>query len=245
MLHVRVVTPADRTQSLITALGTVPNVVNLIVLPGAARQPVGDVLMVDVPNEVANEVIALLRARGADRHGSISIERSATMLSAAGTTAAANAPGASTEAVVWSEVEARSRDDSELTVSLVLMLVLAVLIATVGILTDSVVLIIGAMVIGPEYGPLVGVALGLFRRNARHAGTALRSLIVAFVCGLLAAFAFAAVVRAVGATPDPYEAGVRPLTQFISNPDGWSVVVALLAGLAGTISLTQAKNARQ
>ena len=142
---------------------------------------------------------------------------------------------------MWSEVEARSRDDVELTVSFVLMMVLAMLIAAVGILTDSPILVIGAMVIGPEYGPLIGVALGLFRRRREHALTALRTLVVGLVLGVAVAMSFTAIVRVIGGTPDAYEAGVRPLTQFISHPDWWSVLVALLAGLAGTISLTQAR----
>ena len=241
MLHVRVVSPAHRTEAVLVALGTVPHVVNLVVIPGAARRPVGDVVMLDVPPELANEVVALLRARGVDREGSISIERHGTVLSTAADAAAAAAPGSSSEAVIWAEVEARSRDEIELTVSFVLMLVLATLIAAVGILTDSPILVIGAMVIGPEYGPLVGVALGLFRRNRRHATTAVRTLVAGFAGGVAASLLFSLGVRAFDAAPALYESGARPLTQFISHPDGWSVVVAILAGLAGTISLTQAR----
>jgi uncharacterized hydrophobic protein (TIGR00271 family) len=240
-MHLRVVSPTDRTGAVLTALAAVPNVVNLVVIEGAARSPAGDLVMLDVPNELANHVIALLRARGVDRVGSITVERSGTILSEAASRAAADAPGTSSEAVVWSEVEARSRDDVELTVSFVLMMVLSMLIAAVGILTDSPILVIGAMVIGPEYGPLIGVALGLFRRRREHALTALRTLVVGLVLGVAVALSFTAIVRAIGGTPDAYEAGVRPLTQFISHPDWWSVLVALLAGLAGTISLTQAR----
>lgn len=240
-MHVRVISPTDRTGAVLAALAGVPDIVNLVVMEGAARSPVGDVVMLDVPNEIANHVIGLLRARGVDRVGSITVERSGTMLSAAATAAAANAPGASSEAVVWSEVEARSRDDIELTVSFVLMMVLATLIAAVGILTDSQILVIGAMVIGPEYGPLTGVALGLFRARRGHMATAARTLAVGFAGAIAATTVLAVVVRTTGATPELYEAGARPLTQFISHPDGWSVLVALLAGLAGTISLTQAR----
>lgn len=102
-------------------------------LPGASRYPEGDVVMVDVPNELANQVLRALRAGGADQVGSIAIERPATVLSRAADDAAASVPGSSSEAVVWSEVEARSRDDGELTISFVVMMGLALLIATVGI----------------------------------------------------------------------------------------------------------------
>jgi uncharacterized hydrophobic protein (TIGR00271 family) len=241
VMHLRIVSPTHRTESLLIALGTVPNVVNLVVIEGAARRPAGDLVLLDVPPESSNDVVALLRARGIDRHGSITIERRGTVLSAAADSAMAAAPGSSSEAVIWAEVEARSRAEIELTVSFVLMLVLATLIAAVGILTDSPILVIGAMVIGPEYAPVVGIALGVFRRSRDHATTAARTLLVGMSFGVVAPLLFALVVRAVDGTPATYADGTRSLTRFITHPDGWSVVVAVLAGLAGTISLTQAR----
>lgn len=241
MIHLRIVSPAERTAQVLTALDTVPHVVNVVVLPGAARRPTGDVVLVDVPNETANHVVTLLRARGIDREGSIAVERSATFLSSAAARAADAAPGHSSEAVVWSEVDARAADEATLTASFVAMLALATAIAAVGILTDSIALVIGAMVIGPEYGPLVAVAYGLFRRRPRQAAAAARTLLAALAVSLVVTFLLALVVRGLDANPRAYSAGVRPLTQFISHPDGWSVVVAVLAAVAGTLSLTQVR----
>jgi uncharacterized hydrophobic protein (TIGR00271 family) len=241
-MHVRVVSPNHRTDNLLQALASVPNVVNLVVVHDAALEPAGDLVMIDLPNESVNGLVDLLRARGLDRTGSITVERAGVVLSHAARSAEARAPGRSSEAVVWAEVEARAKTDSELTVSFALMLVLATLIAAVGILTDSVVLIIGAMVIGPEYGPLVAVAFAIFRRDRREALVAGRTLGVGLVIAIAVTFVFAAVVRALDATPDLYDAGVRPLTQFISHPDWWSVVVATLAAFAGTLSLIQVRS---
>jgi uncharacterized hydrophobic protein (TIGR00271 family) len=241
VLHLRVVTPSERTDVLVAALSAVPDVVNLVVLEGAARKPTGDVVMLEVPSESANRVIAMLRARGVDRDGSITIDRGSTVISAAADLAVSLAPGSSSEAVVWAEVESRSEADSELTVTFVVMFVVATLIAAVGILSDSVVLVIGAMVISPEYPPLLGASLGTFFRRRGHVMSALRTLGIGFGAGITAALLFAALVRGLGATPDLYELGARPLTQFISHPDGWTVVVSALAGVAGTISATQAR----
>ena len=241
MIHLRIVSPTDRTEQVLAALDTVPHVVNIVVLPGAARRPPGDVVLVDVPSETADRVVSLLCARGIDRQGSITVERSGTVLSAAGVAATDAAPGQSSEAVVWAEVGARIRDDSVLTVSFVTMMVLATLIAAVGILTDSLVLVIGAMVIGPEYGALVALAYGLFAREPRRIVAAGGTLLAGLLAGVVVTFLFAVVVRLVDANPDAYTAGVRPLTQFIARPDGWSVVVAVLAAIAGTLSVTQVR----
>ena len=45
-------------------------------------------------------------------------------------------------------------------------MVLAALIAGAGIVTDSQILIIGAMVVGPEFGPLAGFCVAVVQRRA-------------------------------------------------------------------------------
>jgi uncharacterized membrane protein len=42
---------------------------------------------------------------------------------------------------------------------------IACLLAAVGVITDSPVTLVGAMVVGPEFGPLAAVAVGVARRR--------------------------------------------------------------------------------
>ena len=49
--------------------------------------------------------------------------------------------------------------------SFYILLVIAGLIGAVGILTNSQILIVGAMVVGPEYSAIIAVALGLSKRD--------------------------------------------------------------------------------
>ena len=70
-------------------------------------------------------------------------------------------------APVWEEVEARIRADGRFPPSWYGLLVIAALIAAVGLLTNSQILIVGAMVVGPEYGAIVALAYGLIRRDAK------------------------------------------------------------------------------
>jgi uncharacterized hydrophobic protein (TIGR00271 family) len=49
-------------------------------------------------------------------------------------------------------------------------------------------------------------------------------------------------LRATGIAPDQIGETSRPLTQFISHPDAFSVIVAALAGIAGILSLTSSKS---
>src|SRR5690349_24367516 len=48
-------------------------------------------------------------------------------------------------------------------------------------------------------------------------------------------------VRASGATPAAFLQGVRPVADLINTPNVFSVIVAVLAGIVGVVSLTQAR----
>lgn len=151
------------------------------------------------------------------------------------------APGDPTEAVIWEEVESRVRGDSKVTISYLALMVVSIMIAAVGILLDSTVLIVGSMVVGPDFGPISGVILGLHRKRPKRALEAARTLLIGFFFGILLTAVLVAIVRVAGRIPAAYVVGEHPFTSFISKPDGWSIVVAALAAVAGTLSLIEAK----
>ena len=53
-------------------------------------------------------------------------------------------------------------------------MVVATLIAAVGILTDQLILIIGAMVVGPEFGPLAGLCVAIVQKRGDAGRRSLR-----------------------------------------------------------------------
>lgn len=241
MLHFRLVVPGDQLAQVLATLDDAVGACNQILLPGAARRPDGDVVLVDVPSEAGNTVLASLRALGLHRTGSISVERIDTALSERHARAEQEATGDPGEAIIWEEVEWRLRREAGWSLSFAVLLVLAVLLAAVGILLDSPILIVGAMVVGPEYGALASLAWGLAHRRRRWLVSGSIALAGGFALGMLSAFVFGLLIRGFGWVPAPYEQDVRPLTNFIARPDGWSFVVAILAAIAGTVSLTEAK----
>lgn len=67
--------------------------------------------------------------------------------------------------VVWAEVTQRAYEDSELNWTYSSFMTLATLIATIAIVLDSQILVIGAMVLGPEFGAVVALGVALVRRR--------------------------------------------------------------------------------
>lgn len=156
MIHLRIVSPAARTEDVVHLIRADAAACNLVVLRGAALDPPGDLVLADVVREGVNTVVSGLRAIGVDREGSIALEDIDVVVSQAADAAERRVPGYGTDAAVWEEVDAQVRDESVLTVSFLVFLVVAALIASVGLLEDSPILIVGAMVVGPEFGPIAG-----------------------------------------------------------------------------------------
>lgn len=242
MLALRLISPGDLTDDLLEVLRGQPGATHLVRLPKAAVEPPGDVLLADIAREAVSDVVAALQAVAGDRC-SITLETVDTTISRSAEVAEERAPGRGVDAVVWEEVEARTGEESELSASFVALLVIATLLAAVGVLLDSPVLIVGAMVVGPEFGPVAGLTVALAERRADLARRSLRALLVGFPLATLSALVLTLTVQATAGLPQTYAGEQRPLTAFISRPDGYALLVALLAGIAGVVSLTSAKSA--
>jgi uncharacterized hydrophobic protein (TIGR00271 family) len=144
------------------------------------------------------------------------------------------------DAVVWEDVEARTSEETQLSINFVEFMMIATLIGAVGILLDSPILIVGAMVVGPEFGPIAALCVALVQRRADLAKRSATALLVGFPIAIAVAFAWSLVFRLTDLAEGPGE--VHPFTQFISHPDFFSFFIAYLAGTAGVLSLTSAKS---
>jgi uncharacterized hydrophobic protein (TIGR00271 family) len=242
MVHLRLIAPPQLAEAAYRVVRNHPSALNIVRLPGAAEQPDGDLILCDVAREDASIVVAELRSLGLGREGSIVLEPVSSLVSDAGRRAAEAAVGSPADAVVWETVEFQTSESAELSFSFVSFMALATMIGALGILQDSVVLIIGAMVVGPEFGPLAGLSVALVQRQRKLARRSLTALTVGFPVGIAAAFALAVVLRATDSAPDRLTEVARPATLFISHPDEYTVLVALLAGAAGALSLSTAKS---
>ena len=191
MIHVRAVSPSELTSGLVVLLSSKPNVLNVIVLEGVARNPDGDAVEFDVINAEANDVLAAMRALGVARRGSIILEDVGAALSVRADEVEAESPRALRFSPVWEEAEARIRARGRYPPSWFLLLTIAGLIAAVGLLTNSQILIVGAMVVGPEYDAIISVALGITQRDRPRIRAGASALFIGFLIATVTTFAFA------------------------------------------------------
>ncbi|MFH9553811.1 DUF389 domain-containing protein [Streptomyces sp. NPDC051445] len=241
MIRVRAVCPPDLTERTMALLGAEPCVLNLHLLTGRVRNPEGDAIQCDVLAGAANEVLRGLRDLGIEHRGSLVLDPVDTVFSERATRTWAKELGARPRAPVWEQVEARIRAEGRYPPSFYLFLVIAGLIGAVGIITNSQILIVAAMVVGPEYGAITSVALGIDNRSRSRITQGLLALLVGFVLAVAATFLFALLVRGFGLQPEAFELGVRPVSNLINTPNFFSAVVAVLAGIVGIVSLAEAR----
>ena len=242
MLHLRLITPAGQTDEVVHLIERTVGTTHLAVLPGAARNPAGDVVMCDVAREAGDELLTGLQRLGIDSTGSIAVENIDLSLSRRADRAEAEAPGEGADAVLWEHLTDATHEESTLSVTYVAFITLATMIAACGVVLDNAILIVGAMAVGPEFGPLAGICTAVVRRAPRLALRSLVALLVGFAAAMVLTSAFSLFMDAVGLFSKAQLEAERPNTGFIYSPDWFSFVVAVLAGAAGTLSLTSAKS---
>lgn len=241
MLHIRILAPTDLATQAADMLVANPTVSGVAVVAGASQKPVGDLVTADVAREAANSVVEQLEALGIGDVGSIQIEPVHTWISKSAIEAQRVAPGRGADGVIWSDVSQRALEESELNWTHLLFMVLATLIAGIAIVLDSQILVIGAMILGPEFVAIAALGLAMVLRH--------RSLFVRAMTTLLCGFGFAIAVttcatlvaRGLGWLTAADVTGPRPGTAFIYTPDKWSFIVAVIAAAAGVLSLTSSK----
>ena len=242
MVHLRIVAPERCAQQAMELLCGTDSVLNVIRLDERARRPDGVVIMCDVAREDASVVIADLKRLEIHRDGSIMLEPIDTAISARAEHAEKHAKGAPADAVVWEEVEARTNEQVELSGAFLAFMVLAAVLSAVGIYQDSAILIVGAMVVGPEFGPLAGLCVALVQRQKALALRSGLALAVGFPLAIASAWLATLAFKATGIAEATFDQSDHGLANVIASPDAFAFVVAACAGAAGMLSLTTAKS---
>jgi uncharacterized hydrophobic protein (TIGR00271 family) len=242
VLHLQIIVPTELSGRVEEILTADPAVTHVVALPGAAKSPPGDVLLCDVVREGASALLARLRALGIDRKGAIAVENMDMTLSASAEEADRRTPGLGVDAVVWDEIEHKTGEETRLSIAYLVFLSVATAIAGIGVLLDQPILIVGAMVVGPEFGPLAALCVGIVQRRTGLIRRSAVALVVGFPVAMALTVLTTWLLTVLGLLDRSMLLADRPLTDFIWRPDALSWVVGFLAGIAGMLSLTAAKS---
>jgi uncharacterized hydrophobic protein (TIGR00271 family) len=239
MMHLRVVCSQDLEDRVVDTLRSRTGVVAVVRSDLSSH---GRVVTADVAREIADEVLRDLHDLGVYREGMIALNPIDAAFGALAERAEKDAPGEADDAVIWDELTERIDEDATLTWTFVGFMVLATLLAGIGVVTDSSIAIVGAMVVGPEFGPLAGLAIALVRRRANLARLSATALLVGFATAIIVVGLLSALGQAGGLIHADALNGPRE-TAFIYHPGWFSLITALVAGLAGMLSIMSSRSA--
>lgn len=128
------------------------------------------------------------------------------------------------------EIDASVRDGVDVAGTNLWVLFFAILVASVGLNVNSTAVIIGAMLVSPLMGPIVGVGYGLAVHDLRLIRRALRNLLIFSSISLITSTLYF--------TLSPLRlAGSELLAR--TTPNLWDVMIAFFGGSAGIIALTR------
>ncbi|WP_026449403.1 DUF389 domain-containing protein [Actinopolyspora mortivallis] len=241
MLHLRVVCSAHHTDAVLALLRADLGIAHLVVTREVAVQPPGDVVEAAVARESAEHVLDQLTDLGVARTGEISLTGIDTLESETAEAVERAAPGDAADAVIWEELVTTTGEESRLNGVFLAFLVLSCLLAAVGVLADSAITLVGAMVVSPDFGPLAALAVAAVGKRRSLAGSAGLALGVGYPVAILVTVLGAALARLAGLF-DPSELDHLGRAAFVYHVGPYSVIISLLAGAAGMLALTSDKS---
>jgi uncharacterized hydrophobic protein (TIGR00271 family) len=137
---------------------------------------------------------------------------------------------------VWAEIVGRADENAKLAATYLTFMASAGIIAGIGVLTGSAVLLVGAMAISPDLLPISASAIGIVERRWHLAFRAVRVLLVGLATGALGAFAATALLRLFNRIPEDLRLADTAMGEALTELGPGSLMVAAVAGVAGMMA---------
>ncbi|MFC0679622.1 DUF389 domain-containing protein [Lysobacter korlensis] len=234
--------PGERTKELLDRLRTIKDVIGIRVQQGVSVKPPGDVVAVTLTDRSLPSLMELLDRLDltTGNESSISTSRPDSIISRPDRIPISHDHSRAS----WEELESLLNHESAMSISSMANMAIAGAIAAIGILTNSLHVVIGAMVIAPGFDPVARISLGLISGClAWHRG------VIDTLKGYLALIAGAAIgtwaMALLGHTPS------KPKSTYFSGTallDYWtgmtasSLLVSATAAIAGGILLVKMRS---
>lgn len=228
---VEILVPQDRRASLLERLERTDGVAMILVHEGAAHRPAGDLVVIQGTNQAAEAATRIAIDLGLLERGTMSLSEPVGLVAGGRRREIASDVNDSS----WEEIDTLLRRDTNPSHNYLLMMTLAGAVAGSALFTDTLHIVIGAMLIAPGFEPLVRIGAGLSAGLWDSARKGVLSTLVGYLCLAIGA----AIGMALTAWADPTspigDLTDREWIRYWTEIKWTSVVVAILAGLSGGI----------
>jgi uncharacterized hydrophobic protein (TIGR00271 family) len=143
--------------------------------------------------------------------------------------------GRSIDGFAWVEVMGQARANSRPLARYLALINVAAVIAALGVIVSSGILIVGAMAVSPDLLPICATCVGLVAGRRDLAARAFATLIVGMVSVVVTAAVLSALLKWTGILPDGFQVESSGL-HTLAHLDYSTVLVAAAAGIAAMLS---------
>jgi uncharacterized hydrophobic protein (TIGR00271 family) len=135
----------------------------------------------------------------------------------------------------WVEVMGQARANSRPLARYLALINVAAVIAALGVITNSSILIVGAMAVSPDLLPICATAVGLVGGRYGLARRAFTTLVLGLGLVVVTATVLSALLKWTGLLPDGFQVEESSLAT-LAHTDYSTVLIALAAGVAAMLS---------
>jgi uncharacterized hydrophobic protein (TIGR00271 family) len=147
------------------------------------------------------------------------------------------------DVAVWSEVMGRAHEHARPGLTYMLYMAAAGVVAGVGVITGSAILVVGAMALSPDLLPISATAVGLVERRYGLAVRAMLTLVLGLGVAAVAAVGSTLLLRVTGRIGADLALSGTALGTSLTEVGPGSLLVALAAGMAGMLAYETAGSA--
>jgi hypothetical protein len=235
---IQITVPSSDSGPLAADLQQLEGLVGLQLQPHASLKPPGDVLTATLTTSALQEFMQVLDRHGIGQRSGTSFT-SSEPISLVASSHAKHLSEDSHEAS-WEEMEIVSAEESSMSQNMMAMMLLSGFLAGIGIGTNALHLVIGAMVLAPGFIPFVRISLGLVH-GSKALSRGLQDVFKGYGALAIGAALATAYFLAKGENPLTGEASYLPkavLSSYWTNITVASLLASAAASIAGTILIS-------
>lgn len=243
MLQVRIVCTPQMTSNVVQSLRELDGVIHTVVLEKVGQDPAqGTLVEASVLRSGAEDVLEAMQKLGVHVDGEVVLMPTDMVVSQGVDRLNRRASADPEDAVIWEDVLSETQEESKLNPVYFTFLLLACILAVLGIVTDSAVTIVGAMVVCPDFGPLAALSVAAVSKRKQLATRGVVALGLGYPLAMLCTAALVWLVSLAGWFNPATALQTTQNVAFVYQVGPVSALTALVAGAAGMLALTSAKS---
>ena len=200
---------------------------------GASLDPPGDIVTIQASNDGVRAIFKVLERLEVTDGGSISTSEPRSLLSPPHQ----NGIDTETNETIWDEMASLLRQDTNFSGNFLMLMALAGAVAAAGLWTDTLHIVVGAMLIAPGFEPLLRIPFGMIGGPRELTIKGLAATGGGYVALLIGAALTYLILRWLDPASSP-DLMTRHWARYWSQVTASSVFVALVGGATGAVVIT-------